>query len=851
MLDPGAPGFTYQTFDDVKVDGKARKDPSLTRVFHGSLDDRWNELVDLNRRGAGVFITVNETDGRGREAKNVVRVRAVWQDDDAGHGWTVPLKPSIVVSTSPGKAHRYLLVDGLSFDDHAAAMAVMVDQHGSDKNAKDISRVLRLPGFVHMKEQHKPYLVRIVDGEGRRYSREDILKALPPPAQRRRTASKAALLGKLALMGDDDVARYKSAVAFLHEETDGADLHDRDTWLDHGMALHHATNGNEQGFLLWCEASEQYAPRKYDAKDQQKTWDSFKASAVKPLTLATIFKRATDAGWQPPVPEPEQFDAELERLAGLATGKYYAERAAASRRLSVPQRDLDRLVSEKRKELEAKAKGSLVPDDEPWPEVVNGVELLDEIVAVIRRYAILPDHAAEAVALWCLHSFAHDAAVISPILAVQSPEKRCGKTTLLIIISCLVSRGLVASNASTAVIFRLVDTTDLTLLFDEADTFIRDENSELRGLLNSGHNRRGATFLRCVGDNHEPKAFKTWCPKVIAGIGTLPETLQDRSVVIAMRRRSPDDPAIESLRLDRTHDFARLRRKAARWADDHLEGIRERDPEVPSGMNDRAADNWRPLLAIADEAGGPAWPQRARDAAKVLSAQNDEATASWTTELLRDIREVFDGLIAPATLNPQFRSDRLSASKLAESLAGMKSGRWAKWGKDGKPITTHTIARALKGFGIKSWEKEAGNFYFRADFEDAWRRYVPKSSIGQETEAESAGERNPPKKAPDLQESARNGGGPGTSDDFSNLQPTSSLELQPPGPLADRPPQRRKNPLFAGRQRRRPRPVEADPPPTLSLLTTLAQKRARLDDLADRLARVAPSRVPRTNGELA
>src|SRR5262245_38637297 len=96
MLDPTATKFTFQTFDDVKE----RKRADLAGVYNGALEDLAPVLANLNRRGAGIFVTVNETDLKGREAANVLRARAVWQDDDAGHGWDVSLPASIVVNTS-------------------------------------------------------------------------------------------------------------------------------------------------------------------------------------------------------------------------------------------------------------------------------------------------------------------------------------------------------------------------------------------------------------------------------------------------------------------------------------------------------------------------------------------------------------------------------------------------------------------------------------------------------------------------------------------------------------------------------------------------------------------------------
>ena len=291
-------------------------------------------------------------------------------------------------------------------------------------------------------------------------------------------------------------------------------------------------------------------------------------------------------------------------------------------------------------------------DPEPWPEPVDGAALLRDLAAVLNRYVALPLHADVAAALWSVHAHALDAADTSPILALISPEKRCGKTRTLSVLGRLVPRPLPTSNITPASLFRSVDLYSPTLLIDEAETFL-GEREELRGILNSGHYRDCAFVLRTTGDGHEVCRFSTWAPKVIALIGRLPDTLTDRSIVIPMRRRAPDEQ-VERLRLDRTGAFTELCRRARRWAADRLAELRAADPDVPSEMSDRAADNWRPLLVIADLAGGE-WPQRARQAALSLSGVADSQDGE-REQLLGDIRAIFNQLAqsesSPKTCSP-------------------------------------------------------------------------------------------------------------------------------------------------------------------------------------------------------
>jgi putative DNA primase/helicase len=220
------------------------------------------------------------------------------------------------------------------------------------------------------------------------------------------------------------------------------------------------------------------------------------------------------------------------------------------------------------------------------------------------------NHAADMTALWVVHSFLVGCFCISPRLAITSPEKGCGKTTALDVLSRLVSRPLPTANASASAVFRVIEMLRPTLLIDEADTFL-PENEELRGILNSGH-RQGGYVIRTVGEEFEPRRFSTYAPCAVALIGKLPPTLADRSVSIELRRRRADEP-IEPYRFDRTDHLDQLARKVARWAADNTERIRGADPEMPASVFNRAADNWRPLLAIADVVMGE-WPLRARQA---------------------------------------------------------------------------------------------------------------------------------------------------------------------------------------------------------------------------------------------
>ena len=273
-------------------------------------------------------------------------------------------------------------------------------------------------------------------------------------------------------------------------------------------------------------------------------------------------------------------DAELERLAALSPVQYEHERKGAAKRLNVRAPILDRLVKAKHPTTDDGKQGRALslPEPTPWPEHVEAVELLCDLSAAIRKHVVMPGQCADAAALWAVHTYLLDALHITPRLAITSPEKQCGKTTLLDVLFRLVWRPLEVSNTTTSAIFRSIEKARPTLLLDEGDTFLVG-NEELRGVLNSGH-RRGGSVLRTVGDDFEPRQFGTFAPCAIAMIGQLPGTLADRSISIELTRRLAGE-ALEPFRLDRTEHLDRLASKAARWAADNADRVRAADPSMP------------------------------------------------------------------------------------------------------------------------------------------------------------------------------------------------------------------------------------------------------------------------------
>jgi putative DNA primase/helicase len=369
---------------------------------------------------------------------------------------------------------------------------------------------------------------------------------------------------------------------------------------------------------------------------------------------------------------------EVARLAKLSKLEYDRQRDEAAARLRVRIATLDKAVRERRASADDDAAALPHWRVEPSSEPVNGAALLDSLRQAFRRHIVLPKGADIALPLWVLHAWTMDAGEISPFIVLVSPTNRCGKTSVLILLFYLTPRSELASNISASALFRYIEEVRPTLLVDEADTFIK-ENEELRGILNSGHTKAAANVIRNVETNgeHKPRRFSTWAPKAIATIRALADTLEDRAVVVQLQRKPPS-AKVERLRRRDNEWFEALRSQCARWAMDNFERLVDPEPQVPEALNDRVGDNWRPLLAIADLAGG-VWPELARQAALTLSGEEQDGAIG--VELLKDIRLAFG------------EADAIRSIDLVAKLIADPERPWAEW-KRGKPLTQKQLGRA-------------------------------------------------------------------------------------------------------------------------------------------------------------
>lgn len=367
----------------------------------------------------------------------------------------------------------------------------------------------------------------------------------------------------------------------------------------------------------------------------------------------------------------------------------------------------------------------------------DGAAILADLYAFLGRFVAYPsDEAHVAHTLWCVHAHLMGVWETTPRLAALSPEPASGKTRLLEATALVVPRPVEAMNVSAAYLVRRISGEDgaPTILFDEVDAVFGSrapEHEDLRGMLNAGH-RRGAVYGRCVvrGKTVVTEDLPCFAAVALAGLGRLPDTLMTRCVNIHMRRRAPAERVEPFRRKEAEVTAAPLRERLALWAAAVEPTMDGRYPELPEGVEDRAADVWEPLIAVADAAGGT-WPELARAAAVALVTESRRDTPSLGVRLLADLQVVFanSGKL------------QLTTMEILDALVALDESPWGEINK-GKPLNARRLANMLRDYDIRRSTFRAGSATFKgyhgADFADAWGRYVPPSP-GNSVTTETAG----------------------------------------------------------------------------------------------------------------
>ena len=305
----------------------------------------------------------------------------------------------------------------------------------------------------------------------------------------------------------------------------------------------------------------------------------------------------------------------------------------------------------------------------------------------------------------------------TPRIAFLSPEPGSGKSRALEVTESLVPRPVHAVNVTANYLFRKVadEAGAPTVLFDEIDTVFgprAKENEDIRGLLNAGH-RKGATAGRCEiqGKKVVTVDFPAYCAVALAGLDDLPDTIMTRSVIIRMRRRAPDEKVEPWRRRLNAPEGNDLAGRMETWSGQRAHAWRF--PEMPAGIEDRPADVWEALLAVADLAGGP-WPDRARCSAVTLVTASAQRAHSLGVTLLRDVRTVLGN------------RERISTEELIGALLALSEAPWGDL--RGKQLDARGLARRLGRYGVKPHLLRLGDQvlrgYLAADLHDPWKRYL-------------------------------------------------------------------------------------------------------------------------------
>ncbi|MEV4398325.1 DUF3631 domain-containing protein [Nonomuraea sp. NPDC049607] len=350
--------------------------------------------------------------------------------------------------------------------------------------------------------------------------------------------------------------------------------------------------------------------------------------------------------------------------------------------------------------------------------ITHGATLLDALLAALTRYVILPSpEAANAVVLWIAATHAQPAWAHAPRLVIRAPEKRCGKSRLLDVVEATCHEPFITVNSSSAAVYRSISDDPPTMLVDEADTIFgpkADGNEDLRGLLNAGH-QRNRPAKRYDAATNRVESIPTFAMAALAGIGAMPDTIEDRAVVIRMRRRAPGETVSPYRHRRDRPPLRQLATDLRQWLRADLATLEQAEPAMP--VEDRAADTWEPLITVADHAGGH-WPDRARAAVLTLTAEaDDNSQPSNRLRLLTDCRTAF-------------RTDTaLPTATLLERLKADPEAPWADYGPNG--LTAMKLGVILREYEIRSatirFPAPTGQAkgYQRDDFTDAWSRYCP------------------------------------------------------------------------------------------------------------------------------
>jgi Protein of unknown function (DUF3631) len=367
-------------------------------------------------------------------------------------------------------------------------------------------------------------------------------------------------------------------------------------------------------------------------------------------------------------------------------------------------------------------------------------DVLDAVANHIKQYVVLSEAQLRAITLWVAHTWVLDAFDVTPYMWITSAERESGKTLLLEVLENLVAKPWLTGRVTAAVLPRKVEKVQPTLLLDETDNAFKADHeysANLLGVLNTGYKRSGHTSC-CVGNNNDFKDYATFCAKAIAGIGRMPDTLESRCIMVALKRKLPNEK-VKRFRYRRVKDEAKPIRVLLGGLAQLAEELDNAEPELPELPRDRALDFWEPLLAIAERAGG-AWPEKAREAARTLSKVDEDEEKSVGVAMLRDTRRVF-------------HESALPTREIVNRLNELEEAPWGGW-NDGTGLKPRQYTARMRRFGLRT--RNSVNYgdkrlsgYLREHFVDVWARYLPDEEPEDEAGGPSEAERTDPAPTPE------------------------------------------------------------------------------------------------------
>lgn len=504
------------------------------------------EAQHLNAKGWAIFFTPNTFNGP-RKTANVRQLRFWFADLDGGDKkgqleriHNIPVRPTYVVESRAGYHVYYAISGSLDIETWKRIENRLVELMGADANARDVPRLLRVPGYDNHKAK-PPFRVTLIEANNACCTAEEMIAALgvPAKASRVRTPSSSPRIVQVGEAALEALNGCDHQILFERLSGDSVVRGEQYEFvLQPNGNRNLRVNGKSTSFFLNAEGNLRSGHSSCNNIFAWLTWFGHTSDEIVQI-LRERFADLLAAS----AAETDLRTA-IERLARLSRAEFEIVRDSEADKHKISGSALARMVSARRRDM-----GSVESDEVslPWEDTVPASEpvdsaaLFDKVFQLIRRFTVCDLPYAYAATLWCGMTWLMNHFRVAPFVMITAPVLGCGKSVMLEVIAQLSYRSLFASSCSEAVLFRVIDRDQVTLLIDESDRAISPQRQELIGTLNASYTRRTARALRCVGEEIEPRSFSTWAAKAFAGIGKLEDTLRSRSIEIAMRRKLPHE----------------------------------------------------------------------------------------------------------------------------------------------------------------------------------------------------------------------------------------------------------------------------------------------------------------------